>query len=164
MNINGTCVKFSRSVRNLDNTLDSTLSLPTFKDAEIKFLEEYVIVLRPLAAAIEILQGENNCYLGYLLPTLLIMKKSLRALINESFVHAQPLASAVILGLQQRFGILFEMGDAAKKYILASVTHPYFKMPDDKREHCRQVFLKLAQQFAAKEVEVPCSAASANSQ
>ena len=104
-------------------------------------------MLRPLAAAIEILQGENNCYLGYLLPTLLIMKKSLRALINESFVHAQPLASAVILGLQQRFGILFEMGDAAREHILVSITHPYFKMywvPDDKKEHCCQVFLESA--------------------
>ena len=86
------------------------LSLHPFKDAEIEFLEEYVIVLRPLAAAIDILQGENNCYLGYLLPTLLIVKKSMRALINGSLVHAQSLASAIILGLQQRFGILFEMG------------------------------------------------------
>ena len=122
-------------------------------------------MLRPLAAAIDILQGENNCYLGYLLPTLLIVKKSMRALINGSLVHAQSLASAIILGLQQRFGILFEMGDAAKEHILASITHPYFKMhwvPDDKKEHCRQVFLESAQRFAAKEVEIPCSATSAN--
>ena len=59
------------------------------------------------------------------------------------------------------------MGDAAKEHILASITHPYFKMhwvPDDKKEHCRQVLLKSAQQFAAKEVEIPCSATSTNSQ
>ena len=37
-------------------------------------------------------------------------------------------------------------------------------VPDDKKEHCRQVFLKSAQRFAAKEVEIPCSATSANSQ
>ena len=143
------------------------LSVHPFKDAEIEFLEEYVIVLRPLAAAIDILQGENNCYLGYLLPTLLIVKKSMRALINGSLVHAQSLASAIILGLQQRFGVLFEMGDAAKEHILASITHPYFKMhwvPDDKKTTCCQVFLESAQQFVAKEVEVPCSAASAISQ
>ena len=81
------------------------LSLHPFKDAGIEFLEEYVIVLRPLAAAIDILQGDNNCYLGYLLPTLLIVKKSMRARINGSLVHAQSLASATKLGLQQRFGI-----------------------------------------------------------
>ena len=61
---------------------------PIFKDADNEFLKEYVIGLRTLAAAIDILQGENNCYLGYLLPTLLIMKKSLRALINGLLVHA----------------------------------------------------------------------------
>ena len=89
----------------------------------------------------DILQGENDCYLGYLLPTLLIVKKSMRAFINGSLVHAQSLASAVILGLQQRFCILFGMCDAAKEHILASITHPYFKMhwvPDDKKDQCRQ--------------------------
>ena len=40
--------------------------MPQFKQQEIEFLEEYLLLLQPVAAAIDILQGENNCYLGYI--------------------------------------------------------------------------------------------------
>ncbi len=132
-------------------TLCTSLSLPPFKDVEIEFLEEYVLVLGSLATAIDILQGENQCYLGYLLPSILEIKDNLHTLtINGSLVHAQPLAHAILNGLQQRFGFLLTMEDTARNHILASMTHPYFKLrwvPEEKRESCRNIFIQTAQQF-----------------
>lgn len=132
-------------------TLCTSLSLPLFKDAEINFLEEYVLVLGSLATAIDILQGENQCYLGYLLPTILEVKNTLHTLtVSGSLVYAQPLAHVIMNGLQERFGFLLSLEDTARNHILASMTLPYFKLrwvPKEKRESCRNIFMQAAQQF-----------------
>jgi hypothetical protein len=56
------------------------VDVAVFKDAEIEFLTEYITVLRPVAIALDRLQGstaESNAFMGFLLPTLLKVKQSL---------------------------------------------------------------------------------------
>ena len=45
------------------------------------FLREYLMVMAPVAAALNILQGEQQCALGYILPTISTLKKNSTALI-----------------------------------------------------------------------------------
>lgn len=52
------------------NTLSSKFGLTAVSDRELKFIREYCTVMGPLTLALAILQGEENCYFGTLLPTL----------------------------------------------------------------------------------------------
>lgn len=63
-------------VRDL-NTIFSRLGLKGIAEREYQFLKEYCAVTRPLAAALDILQGEDDCYYGTLLPTLEILMSKL---------------------------------------------------------------------------------------
>lgn len=59
------------SVRSHLNAICDRLSKPKFKMIEIEFFEGYVLVMKSLACTIDLLQEENYCYLGYVLPALL---------------------------------------------------------------------------------------------
>ena len=46
---------------------------------KLTFLKEYCDVLKPLTKGLDILQGEDNCYFGTLLPTLKAIIKKIKA-------------------------------------------------------------------------------------
>lgn len=52
------------------NTISSKFGMTAITEREHKFIREYCTVMRPLTLALDILQGENNCVHGTLLPTL----------------------------------------------------------------------------------------------
>lgn len=52
------------------NSLCSSLGIKSLTEREYTFLKEYCTVMKPLTVALDILQGEDNCYYGSLLPTL----------------------------------------------------------------------------------------------
>ncbi len=103
------------------NDLCKTLSLPQFLQQEIQYLKEYIKIMHPLTTALTILEGEKNCYLGMILPTIIKIKESLGG--NSSIVVA-PLKSALLTGIETRFGKYFE----DHEFVLAAVTHPKFKL------------------------------------
>ena len=70
------------SVMNL-NELCTRLDLQCFNEKEICFLKEYHKVLKPLARGLDILQGEDNCFYGILLPTLETILKKVRTIKSE---------------------------------------------------------------------------------
>ena len=45
------------------------------RDIDFKYIEECLQCVRPLAEAIDVLQGEKYCYYGYFLPTLVCLRK-----------------------------------------------------------------------------------------
>lgn len=52
------------------NTISSKFGLKAITEREYQFLREYCTTMKPLTVALDILQGEDNCYHGTLLPTL----------------------------------------------------------------------------------------------
>ncbi len=61
--LNGLCIK---------------LGIKGLTDKEYQFLKEYCVVMKPLTLALDILQGEEHCFYGTLLPTLeILMSKML---------------------------------------------------------------------------------------
>lgn len=52
------------------NTISYNFGLKAITDREYLFLREYCTVMKPLTVALDILQGEDNCFYGTLLPTL----------------------------------------------------------------------------------------------
>jgi len=56
--------------------LCTKLDVARSTNTEVAFLEEYVRVMKPIANALNILQSETKMYMGYLLPTICILKKN----------------------------------------------------------------------------------------
>uniref|UniRef100_A0AAQ4QFC3 HAT C-terminal dimerisation domain-containing protein n=1 Tax=Gasterosteus aculeatus aculeatus TaxID=481459 RepID=A0AAQ4QFC3_GASAC len=52
------------------NTISSQLQMKCINEREHQVLKEYCVVMKPLTVAFDILQSEDNCFYGTLLPTL----------------------------------------------------------------------------------------------
>jgi hypothetical protein len=52
-----------------------TLNLQRFTKFELEMLEQYVVTKGPIAAGLDKLQGESECYLGLLMPAVLQIVK-----------------------------------------------------------------------------------------
>ena len=89
----------------------------------MEFLEEYQAIMKPIAQALDILQGEEQAYFGVLLPTLTIGLKELKHV--ETNIHVcKPLLVAVQNGIKRKFNALLNNNDNH----LASAFHPCFKL------------------------------------
>lgn len=150
---------------NLHSLCDG-LGLPRFKEAELCFLEEYLQILKPLASALEKLQGEKRMYYGYVIPTLMVCRRELSSAKTNNLRFCESLLNAAIRGIETRFNNLLTLGNDSKDAVIATVTHPYFKLKwlnlvEDKTENrqkkqdFRNWVIDAAQAFVAdKDVDV----------
>jgi len=99
--------------------LCQALDVSPFRVNEICFSGEYCNVLQPLEYALDILQGETKCFIGYLLPTIVSLEMKLKAL-RPNLRVAASLVDAILAGLSKRFAGYHERQDL----ILASITLP----------------------------------------
>lgn len=77
--------------------------IPFFTPSEEQYMKEYIKVMKPIVEALDILQGEKNVGLGYLLPTITILKSDLRLLQDDSsIIHCQPLISGLLGAINLR--------------------------------------------------------------
>ena len=106
------------------NELCTKLDLRCFSEKDFNFLKEYCKVLKPLARGLDILQGEDNCYYGTLLPTLETILKKTRAMKPEISMVTLGLAVCIDGSIKQRFSKIFESKDA----IVAAISLPKFKL------------------------------------
>lgn len=91
------------------------------------FVSEYVEVMRPLCCGLDVLQGDSVVGLGYLLPTLTVIRTQLSDLLNREenpITICRPLALAVQNGLFKRFEDMFNDTTAQ----LAAGINPMFKL------------------------------------
>ncbi|KAJ8930525.1 hypothetical protein NQ314_016672 [Rhamnusium bicolor] len=105
-----------------------------FKDTELQYLSEYCLILKPIANALDILQGENNTYL---------------------VMYYLPILNACRSGLLKRFELFFDFSNL--QAIIASFTLPQFKLKwinnfkqfsnDDLGESIGKLVLETAQNY-----------------
>ena len=77
------------------SAISARLQLKSISDRELHFLKEYCAIMKPLTVALDILQGEDNCYFGSLLPTLETLKsKTLE--VKDSLTVATGLPEAIV--------------------------------------------------------------------
>jgi hypothetical protein len=108
--------------------LMSELKLPSFKEIELEFLDENCQILEPIAIALDRLQGEKNSLYADLVPTLLKVSSYLSTLHSVNLRHCLPLLNAVTSGFNRRFADFLQLSPEVNMAILATITHPYFKM------------------------------------
>ncbi|XP_067298604.1 zinc finger BED domain-containing protein 4-like [Pseudorasbora parva] len=81
----------------------TALKIKMLNTAELGFLAEYAIVMKPLAMALNLLQGESSVHMGFLLPTLHQLLEKLKRL-ESTCKTCQPLLKALCGGILKRFG------------------------------------------------------------
>ena len=118
-----------------------------FRMNEISFINEYCNVMQLLACALDILQGETNCFIGYLLPTLTSLEMKLKAP-RPNLKAAAPLVDAILAGVTKRFAGYPDRPEL----FLASVTLPQFRLrwlDESKRSSCRSLLYEHTRMVSA---------------
>jgi len=77
--------------------------------------------MKPVAAAMDLLQGEGDCYIGHVIPTIKGIQHKLWLLNDKSVI---PLINAINNGLCKRFGDILTSDD----YNVATMLIPKFKL------------------------------------
>ncbi|XP_016129110.1 zinc finger BED domain-containing protein 1 isoform X1 [Sinocyclocheilus grahami] len=117
------------------NQLSEVLGVPHFTPDETAYLTEYTDVFKPVAFALELLHGEEKCFLGIVIPTLLTLKRKLEEKAANTRLFSKVIDSTV-KAIDSRFKQVFESSDAR----LATATMPQFRLwwlPEDERESLR---------------------------
>ncbi|RXN36640.1 AC9 transposase [Labeo rohita] len=105
------------------NTISCKFGMTAITEREHQFIREYCTVMKPLTVALDILQGEDNCFHGTLLPTVeTLIFKTLE--LNSGLQILVDLPEAVVMAIKTRFAEVLESEDA----VLAAVTLPKFKL------------------------------------
>uniref|UniRef100_A0AAZ1XEJ3 BED-type domain-containing protein n=1 Tax=Oreochromis aureus TaxID=47969 RepID=A0AAZ1XEJ3_OREAU len=100
------------------NTVCTKQGLKCFKDQEYQFLHKYCMAMKPLTAALDILQGD--CPYGTLLPTLEVLMQKTQAVKDDLSRMTAGLPDAI----QTRFASVLDDKDA----LLAAASSPKFKL------------------------------------
>jgi len=115
------------------NTLTKELDLKFhFKEVDIDYLSEYVQLMKPIAIALDHLQGETNVYYGNLIPTLFSLRIRIQLLKEipkeHNFRYAANLIDPLLKSLEKRFKLFYDLSPEVNEAILASCFHPAFKL------------------------------------
>ncbi len=78
----------------------------------------------PVAKALDKIQGEEQAYLGSLLPIIAALIMMLQDFDNRPLVYCKPLVEALQNGMKKRFGKLMDDLDV----LLAAAFHPQFRL------------------------------------
>jgi len=82
--------------------------------------------MEPLAKSLDKLQGENNSFLRYIAPTILVARRLLISFTNLKY--CKPLRLAIIKSLETRFYYILDLCcPESKDFIIAFESHPKFK-------------------------------------
>ena len=106
------------------NELCISIGVRIFTKKELSFLKEYCVTLEPLLRGLDILQGEDCCYYGTLLPTLETIIKKTKAEVPNLSAVTTGLAYAIERSIKSRFSHVFDSKDA----IIAALASPKFKV------------------------------------
>ncbi|XP_052463040.1 uncharacterized protein LOC128020264 [Carassius gibelio] len=100
----------------------TALKIKMFNPAEMGFLVEYAAVMKPVAMALNILQGESSAHMGLLLPTLYQLRDKLKRL-ESSCKMCTSLVHTLQQGIQKRFGDIMK----EPELIAAAILLPRFR-------------------------------------
>ena len=117
----------SRVIENSSAVLNefcNDIGVRSFTERELAFLKEYCVVLEPISKGLDILQGEDHCYYGSLLPTFHTIIKKTKAEIPRLSAATAGLAYAIESSIKKRFINTLDFKEA----IIAALVLPKFKM------------------------------------
>jgi hypothetical protein len=94
-------LKHHKSLKTINGLLQSIGLTSLFSKEDIDYLQEYCELMKPIASALDILQGENKCFhgIGMVLPLLTRLKKQIR---ERFFANLGTMRDRVIQKIDER--------------------------------------------------------------
>lgn len=106
------------------------LNVVRLTKSDIEWLEEYVVVMEPLAVCLDILQGEKFMYFGYLIPSISqLISRYANMKINKHSKFCRSLVDIICFNVEKRF----ENQLTDSFLIIAAISHPFFLNRLDKK-------------------------------
>lgn len=120
-----------------------SLQISPFTEGQRQFLNEYKVVLKPIARALDNLQQSEIPY-ATVLPTIYDTNQKLNRIKNQNLLnHCKPLLLAVLRGFNKRLGYILDIKDQkSHAAIIATVVHPYFKLRWIKNEERNSKYIE----------------------
>lgn len=107
-------------------TLFQRLNMKYFRETELKYLEEYCMVLKPLASTLDLLQGQDCVHYGFILPSLLSLRNKWEKLkLQELSCGGELLLTTCMQSLERRFSDILNL--LSKEAVISAIVHPKFK-------------------------------------
>lgn len=105
------------------------LELGALSQENLKFLEEFTIVMKPIASGLDHLQSSHRTF-GVYLPTLFGIKRDFESIRSSQVLnYCEPLLNAVENGFFKRFGSVMDLNNVKSvPAYLATISNPKFKM------------------------------------
>jgi len=146
------------------NKVCEELLVPEFTERELEFLEEFQNVSKPIAYALDLLQGENGLFMGVTLPSLKRMNDMLLNMKNTT-KFCNKFVEACLNGVEKPFGELLKVDPTSPSdLVYAAMSHPGCKLrwlPSELHDNLKQCFVKECQNYAKPtEPEVVISSAA----
>ncbi|KAI4890645.1 hypothetical protein NFI96_032742, partial [Prochilodus magdalenae] len=119
------CSRSSSAAETVEDACSLQLVRPNatrFNPAELAFLSEFAAVMTPLAQATNILQAETNVHMGWLLPTIKLLKIKLNK-VKLPLKYCKPLVDALQVGIEDRFGPMMK----DPELVAAAILLPKFR-------------------------------------
>lgn len=99
------------------------------RQRSIDYMEEYMQILKPLAEAVDFLQGDEEMVYGYLLPTLVTISTKYNNLIRaEKLIYFFQIISPLLDAVKERFKNFYELKEEVTDAITASALCPDVKL------------------------------------
>lgn len=125
---------YAKCVQKISNELKPK-NFQKLLPSEIAMMVDYVTCMRPVAIALDRLQGDKLVSLGYVLPTLFSMQAKIRDAQLKSGEYGCILRDCLLLALEDRVGQYMKFEERNKHLILSSILHPRFKANWISEEH-----------------------------
>ena len=98
------------------------------KDSEYIYIDEHLKCVGPLAEALDILQGENNMFYGFVLPVIFSLRCKVQNLLLNDWKYCEPLVDSILTSITKRFSNLVNLNTIeADNAAIAALSHPKFK-------------------------------------
>lgn len=96
----------------------------------------------PVSKALDVLQSDKMAYLGILVPTIAVLIENLQSLKHGGLQTCAPLVDALLRGVETRFSHL-----SAKNYLMATASHPMFRLAYIPHEQKDDIISSLKQEL-----------------
>lgn len=121
--------------------------------------------MEPIAISLDIFQGEKNCFLGVVLPTLFIMSDKIEKI--SHLKHCQHLKDTILNNFKIRFSYIIDLEkESSKIFIISAISHPKFKLswiPNEYIDVCRRLFLEKCKYHGLQNENDECQSDISNS-